>query len=95
MYRNHKVKSIEELLGLNVRADRIVISGKQEKEEEKKSDKTTVDWASYTKYVCIDELFIRFSGTEEKEALLNEKQVESIQKVIAKEEVYDFHLFSS
>ena len=53
MYRNKKVKSIEELLGLNIRDDRIVITGKQEKGEEKKSESSTVDWASYAKYVFV------------------------------------------
>ena len=47
MNRNQNSKSIEELLCLNVRADRIVINGANTKTTEEKSVPIAVEWSSF------------------------------------------------
>lgn len=48
--RNKKSAGIEELLGLNVRADRIVVNPIDSKKETKKDTPLAVEWSTYTVY---------------------------------------------
>ena len=47
IHRNQNNQGIEELLGLNVRADRIVVNGVDAKSTEKKSNTIAVEWSAY------------------------------------------------
>lgn len=90
--RNKKEHGIEELLGFNIRNDRIVVSGKQLKETKSEQTVIDIDWTKYTVYALSRLLlFLRAETTEEgaKPAVtLTQEQVEMIKKVQANEEVY-------
>ena len=47
IHRNQNKQGIEELLGLNIRADRIVVNSVDAKSTEKKSNAIAVEWSAY------------------------------------------------
>lgn len=84
------------MLGINVRNDRIIISGKQEKEIKQELTASEMDWTKFA--VLIDFYVFSFCSVEPTEenpnpvATLTEEQVELIKKVIAGTEVLlSFH----
>lgn len=90
-YRSKKVTGIEELLGLNVRDDRIIINGKQVNEAKMQEAVSEIDWTKFTAYaVSWNALFSSAESADEEAksaAILTQEQVELIKKVQAKEEV--------
>lgn len=81
-------------MGINVRNDRIIISGKQEKGIKQELAASEMDWAKFAVWIVFYVFsFCSVEPTEENPnpvATLNEEQVELIKKVIAGTEVLMF-----